>query len=204
MNRLLISIVAFALLVAACGGSDSEGVASLDATETTTAQDVSVDAAVSDEDALLEFSACLRENGIEDFEDPTINADGVPEFNLRSLGGEHDREEMQAAFEACQDDLEGIAFGPGSVDLTEMEDTLVEFSACMRDNGYDMPDPDLSNFGSGGTGGGGEGGEGGGLFGGELDRDDPDFISAMGECQYLFENLSFGRGGGPAGGGGNG
>ena len=201
MNRLLISIVAFALLVAACGGSDSEGVASLNATETTTAQDVSVDAAVSDEDALLEFSACLRENGIEDFEDPTINADGVPEFNLRSLGGEHDREEMQAAFEACQDDLEGIAFGPGSIDLTEMEDTLVEFSACMRDNGYDMPDPDLSNFGSGGTGGGGEGG---GLFGGELDRNDPDFISAMGECQYLFENLSFGRGGGPAGGGGNG
>ena len=198
MNRVLISIVAFALLVAACGGSDSEGVASLDATETTTAQDVSADAAVSDEDALLEFSACLRENGIEDFEDPTINADGVPEFNLRSLGGEHDREEMQAAFEACQDDLEGIAFGPGSVDLTEVEDTLVEFSACMRDNGYDMPDPDLSNFGSG------EGGEGGGLFGGELDRNDPDFISAMGECQYLFENLSFGRGGGPAGGGGNG
>ena len=198
MNRVLISIVAFALLVAACGGSDNEGVASLDATETTTAQDVSADAAVSDEDALLEFSACLRENGIEDFEDPTINADGVPEFNLRSLGGEHDREEMQAAFEACQDDLEGIAFGPGSVDLTEVEDTLVEFSACMRDNGYDMPDPDLSNFGSG------EGGEGGGLFGGELDRNDPDFISAMGECQYLFENLSFGRGGGPAGGGGNG
>jgi hypothetical protein len=198
MNRVLISIVAFALLVAACGGSDSEGVASLDATETTTAQDVSADAAVSDEDALLEFSACLRENGIEDFEDPTINADGVPEFNLRSLGGEHDREEMQAAFEACQDDLEGIAFGPGSVDLTEVEDTLVEFSACMRDNGYDMPDPDLANFGSG------EGGEGGGLFGGELDRNDPDFISAMGECQYLFENLSFGRGGGPAGGGGNG
>jgi hypothetical protein len=108
---------------------------------------------------------------------------------------------MQAAFEACQDDLEGIAFGPGSVDLTEVEDTLVEFSACMRDNGYDMPDPDLSNFGSGGTGGGGEGG---GPFGGELDRSDPDFISAMGECQYLFENLSFGRGGGPAGGGGNG
>ena len=143
----------------------------------------------------------MRENGIEDFEDPTINADGTPEFNLRSLGGEHDRDEMQAAFEACQDHLEGFAFGPGSVDLTEIEDTLVEFSACMRDNGYDMPDPDLSNFGNGG---GGEGGEGGGIFGGELDRDDPDFISALGECQHLFENLSFGRGGGPAGGGGNG
>jgi len=201
MNRIFISIAAFALLAAACSGTASEGVASLDSTETTIAVAEPVDSEVSDEDSLLEFSACLRENGIDDFEDPTINADGVPEFNLRSLGGEHDRDEMQAAFEACQDHLEGIAFGPGSIDLTEMEDTLVEFSACMRDNGYDMPDPDLSNFGNGG---GGEGGEGGGLFGGELDRDDPDFISAMGECQYLFENLSFGRGGGPAGGGGNG
>ena len=201
MNRIVIAIAAFALLAAACGGSDSEGVASLESVDTTIAQEASIATDIDDEDALLEFSACLRENGIEDFEDPTINADGTPEFNLRSLGGEHDRDEMQAAFEACQDHLEGIAFGPGSVDLTEMEDTLVEFSACMRDNGYDMPDPDLSNFGNGG---GGEGGEGGGLFGGELDRDDPDFISAMGECQYLFENLSFGRGGGPAGGGGNG
>ena len=201
MNRILVSIAAFALLAAACSGTASEGVASLNSTETTIAAAVPVDTEVSDEDSLLEFSACLRENGIDDFEDPTINADGVPEFNLKSLGGEHDRDEMQAAFEICKDQLEGIAFGPGSVDLTEMEDTLVEFSACMRDNGYDMADPDLSNFGNGG---GGEGGEGGGLFGGELDRDDPDFISAMGECQYLFENLSFGRGGGPAGGGGNG
>jgi hypothetical protein len=158
----------------------------------------SADTEVSDEDSLLAFSACLRENGIDDFEDPTIDADGVPEFNLKSLGGEHDRDEMQAAFEACQEHLEGIAFGPGSIDLTEMEDTLVEFSVCMRDNGYDMSDPDLSNFANGG------GGEGGGLFGGELDREDPDFVSALGECQYLFDNLSFGRGGGPAGGGGNG
>jgi len=193
-------MVAFGLLAAACSGGEASEVASLDTTDTTLAQESAVDAAVSDEDALLEFSACMRENGAEDFEDPTINADGVPEFGLRSLGGEEDREVIEAAFEACQDHLEGLAFGPGSVDFTEMEDSLVEFAACMRENGYDMPDPDLSNFGNGG--GGRE--EGGGLFGGQLDRDDPDFISAMGECSYIFENLSFGRGGGPAGGGGNG
>jgi hypothetical protein len=200
MNRVLISIVAFGLLVAACGGADSDGVASLDDTETTIAQESAIDAAVSDEDALLEFSACMRDNGADDFEDPTINADGVPEFGLRSLGGETDREVLEAAFEACDEYLEGLAFGPGSVDVTEMEDTLVEFSACMRENGYDMPDPDLSNFGSGG--GGRE--EGGGIFGGTLDRDDPDFVSAMSECDSIFENLSFGRGGGPGGGGSNG
>jgi hypothetical protein len=198
MNRVLISIAAFALLVAACSGSASEGVASLETTETTTG-DVSPDEAVAnDEETLLEFAACMRDNGIEDFEDPTFSADGTPEFNLRGAGGgsETDREETRAAFEACQDHLEGLAFGPGSIDVTEIEDTLVDFAACMRDNGYDMPDPDLSNFGE-------RGGEGGGLFGGQLDPTDPDFISAMDECEHIFENLPF-VGGGPGSGGGRG
>jgi hypothetical protein len=196
MNRILISMVAFALLVAACGGSDGGGVASLETTETAASEVSPDDAAASDEETLLEFAACMRDNGIDDFEDPTFGADGTPEFNLRGAGSgaEADRDEMRAAFEACQVHLEGLAFGPGSVDVTEVEDTLVDFAACMRDNGYDMPDPDLSNFGQGG-------GEGGGLFGGQLDREDADFISALEECEHIFENLPF-VGRGPGGGGG--
>ena len=196
MNRIVISMVAFALLVAACGGSDSEGVASLETTETAAADVSSEEAAASDEETLLEFAACMRDNGIEDFEDPTFGADGAPEFSLRgaSSGSEADRDEMRAAFEVCQEHLEGLAFGPGSIDVTEVEDTLVDFAACMRDNGYDMPDPDLSNFGQGG-------GEGGGLFGGQLDREDADFISALEACEHIFENLPFvGRGPGSGGG----
>jgi hypothetical protein len=195
MNRIAISIAAFALLVAACSGSDSAGVASLEATETTATEVSSDDAAASDEETLLEFSACMRDNGIDDFEDPTFNADGTPEFSLRgtSSGSDADRDEMRAAFEACQDHLESLAFGRGSIDVTEVEDTLVDFAACMRDNGYDMPDPDLSNFGD-------RGGEGGGLFGGQLDPDDPGFVSAMEECEHIFENLPF-VGGGPGSGG---
>ena len=196
MKRVLISIVAFALLVAACSGSDNQGVASLEGTGTTVS-DVSADeASAGDEETLLEFAACMRDNGIEDFEDPTIGSDGTPEFNLRGGGSEGDRDVTRAAFEACQNHLEGLAFGPDSVNVTELQDTLVEFAACMRDNGYDMPDPDLSSFGSRGDGGGG-------IFGGELDPTDPDFISAMGECEHLFENLPF-VGGGPGSGGGRG
>lgn len=198
MNRILIFLVAFALLVAACGGSDAQGVASLETTETTSADVSSDDVAADDEETLLEFAACMRDNGIDDFEDPTFGADGTPEFSLRGAGNgsEADRDMMRAAFEACQSHLEGLAFGPGSVDLTEVEDTLVEFSACMRDNGYDMPDPDLSNFGE-------RGGEGGGPFGGQLDPEDPGFLSAMEECEHIFENLPF-VGSGPGGGGGRG
>jgi hypothetical protein len=197
MKRVLISVAAFALLVAACGGSETEGVASLENTATTTVASSGNEASASDEDTLLEFASCMRDNGVEDFEDPSIDADGVPEFNLRGGGSEVDRDVMRAAFEACSDHLEGLAFGPGSVDVTELEDTLVDFAACMRDNGYDMPDPDLSNFGE-------RGGEGGGIFGGELDPTDADFISAMEECEHIFENLPFVGGGGPGSRGGGG
>ncbi len=195
MNRVLISIVAFALLVAACSSADSDGdgVASLSDTETTIAQEATADSSAGDEEILLEFAACMRDNGVDDFEDPTFNADGVPEFNIRRSNV--DRETSQAAFEACQGILEGLAFGPGNIDLTEVGDTLVEFAACMRENGYDMPDPDLSNFGSRGSGGGGP-------FGGQIDPEDPDFVSAMEKCEDIFANLPFvGRGGGSGGNG---
>ncbi|MCL1601078.1 MAG: hypothetical protein M3112_06035 [Actinomycetia bacterium] len=196
MNRVLISMAAFALLVAACSSSETQGVASLESTATTTVASSANEASASDEDTLLEFASCMRDNGAEDFEDPSIGADGVPEFNLRGGGSEADRDVMRAAFEACSEHLEGLAFGPGSVDVTELEDTLVDYAACMRDNGYDMPDPDLSKFGE-------RGGEGGGIFGGGLDPDDPDFISAMEECEHIFENLPF-VGGGPGSRGGGG
>lgn len=202
MKRILIVIAAFALLVAACGGSSDEGVASLSNTDSTVASDAAEDETdAADEDILLEFAACMRENGADDFEDPTFDAEGRPEFTLRggTGGGDGDRETMQAAFETCQDHLEGLAFGPGSVDLTEVQDTLVEFAACMRDNGYDMPDPDLSGFADRGNGNGG-----GGPFG-EIDPDDPSFVSALGECEDIFANLPFvGGGRGPGGRGGNG
>ena len=192
MKRILISIVAFALLVAACSSSDGEGVASLSDTETTIVQETADDSSADDEEILLEFAACMRDNGAEDFEDPTINADGVPEFNLRGAGGEPDREAMEVAFEACREQLEGLAFGRGGIDITEVTDALVEFASCMRENGYDMPDPDLSIFGNPGEGGGGP-------FGGNLDPTDPDFISAMEECEGIFENLPFVGGGGGSG-----
>ena len=48
--------------------------------------------------------------------------------------------------------LEGVTLGRQQRDLTEFQDTFLEFASCMRDNGYDMPDPDFSNFGQPGQG----------------------------------------------------
>ena len=59
---------------------------------------------------------------------------------------------------ACGELLEGATLGfREGFDRTELEDTLVEYAACMRENGYDMPDPDFSGSGAGpgaGPGGG--------------------------------------------------
>jgi hypothetical protein len=192
MKRTLIAVAALAVLVAACGGSGSDRVASLEDTNLP-ASDGSGGGDESFEETVLAFSACMRENGVEDFVDPDFNADGSLNFTGEFRQNGAAQETLRAAFEACQSHLEGIAFGRGAVDFTEIEDRLVEFASCMRDNGYDMPDPDFSNFGRGG---------GGGPFGEDLDPDDPGFQEALGACEDIFEGFRIG--GGPGGGPGRG
>lgn len=186
VNRtvMLSAVLAFGLLAAACGGGSSDaGVASLEG-ETTAVQEAVAqqsdnpdEQSMSDEEAVLAFAACLRDEGI-DVEDPTVDADG----NLlpprpRDIAVE-DRDAMRTAFEACGEYLDNVAFGLDDEDRAEREDQLIEYAACMRDNGYDMPDPDFSSPRAPGQGGGGP-------FG-PLDRDDPAFQTAQDACSGLF------------------
>jgi len=193
MKKLALVFIAFVLVVAACSSDDTSGVVSIDGSAASA--DVvtdRVDSDVADQEAILVFSQCIRDNGVEDFEDPTIGPDGSIEFSFggRSDDPSGDREAMESAFEACQEHLDGLAFGPGSIDLTEIEDTMLEFSVCMRDNGIDIPDPDFSNLGFGG----GDAGAGDGdIFGGAMDLDDPDVVAALEECRDVFGgSLRFG------------
>lgn len=183
-TTILPAVLAFGLLAAACSGTNSENdVASLEvetqpAVESASGEsDLAADQPVSDEEAVLAFAACLRDEGI-DVEDPTVDADG----NLlpprpRDIAAE-DRDAMRIAFEACGEFLENVAFGLDDEDRAEREDQLFEYAACMRDNGYDMPDPDFTSERTPGQGGGGP-------FG-QLDRDDPSFQSAQDTCSGLF------------------
>lgn len=211
MKKILPVLAALALLAAACGGSNSaEGVASVDETAEVATETELV--GTTDEEAILAFGECMRENGVPDFEDPVVNADGSIEFGGlgtrvgQSGDGDFDPGTVRGAFQTCAELLEGLAFGPGNgdFDITEIEDTLVEFAACMRSEGIPFDDPDLSNFGLGGRGSGEE--PGGGPFGGNFDFDDPDFQAAFEKCQEAV-GFGFGRsgqGGGRFGGGGNG
>ncbi len=193
MKRILLLVAVLALVATACGGTADadEGVASLDSSQSLEASDLTVAPQVNEEEALLAFTQCLRDNGV-DVTDPTVDAAG----NLRlsrpndAAGQSQDaREEFRAAREACGELLEGVTLGFQDVDQTELEDRLLEFAACMRENGYeDMPDPDLSDFGTLGQGGGGP-------FG-QFDRDDPAFQEAQEQCQEVLAGFGPGPGGG--------
>ncbi len=198
MYRPLIAVAALGVVLAACGGSGGDGVASLDEpSDGGLGEETNIAAEPSGEESILAFAQCMRDNGVEDFEDPGFNADGSLEFRGGPRAfGDVDRQTLRSAFEACQDHLEGFAFGRGSVDRSEIEDRLVDFAACMRDpnrgNLSDFPDPDFSNFGPGG----------GGPFGEEgLDFDDPAVQAALEACQDVFGGFRGGRGGrgGPGG-----
>ena len=197
MPRLVVLVAAMAVALTACGGSSGARVASIEDAAFDPATNTTTEAGVVDEEAaVLAFAECMRDQGVTDFEDPDIGADGSIEFRFRGQGEASvvDRETMRAAFDACRTEIEGLAFGPGSVDRSEIEDDLVEFAACMRENGYDMPDPD---FGATGPGQGDGAGQGGPFAG--IDPDDPAFQGAIDACQEIFGGLPFG-GRGPGGG----
>jgi len=192
MKRTIVIplLLAFGLLAAACSsGTADSGVASLESGSAETQSSDTTVAAGSEEDAVLAFTACLRDEGL-DVEDPTVDADG----NLRPPRPRDvanlDREQARTAFDACSDYLQDVTFGFDGADQTERQDQLLEYAVCMRDNGYDMPDPDLTRSGTPGQGGGGP-------FG-ELDLNDPAFQSAQTACSDIF------GGTGPIPGGGTG
>ena len=206
MKRWMLLFAVIALVAAACSSSSTDGVASLDATTDTQVAGESAAAPdePTDEESLLEFATCMRDNGVPDFQDPIVSADGSVDFGFGRGGGEEgafggvDRDIVRAAFDECGTDLEGVAFGPGGTDfsISEFEDTFVEFAACMRDEGVQMDDPDFSSFAPGQGGGGGEGG---GPFS-SLDLDDPKVQDALEACQGVFgEFLPGGATGGGSG-----
>lgn len=187
MRRLAVLITLITLVATACGGSDGAGVASIEEAVETPGQNSSTGVA-SEEETLLAFSACMRENGVVDFEDPVVNPDGSVEFGFGGGDGatdplaDVDADVLEAAFAGCSDGLLGLAFGPdGRFDLVAFQDTLLEFAQCMRDNGVDVADPSLSDFAPGSQDGSGFGGP----FG-ELDIGDPEVRAAFETCQPIF------------------
>ena len=187
-------LLALGLVLAACSsGADAE-VATLEDTGTTLEGTSSDQLDIDAEESLLEFAQCMRDNGVPDFPDPEMDADGNPTFFRNGGPGEleTDPDTIEAAFEECGELVEGLIRNFIGRDFTELEDTFLEFAQCMRDEGIDMPDPDFSQgliprAGSGG------------IFGDDIDIESPEFEAAAEKCQTVFEG-QFGLGGAGRGG----
>ena len=137
--RLIGIIICIAIAGAACTTNNSSEVASLaDGAPTST------DGSVAGEDPLLAFAACMRENGLNDFQDPIIGSDGKVEFP--STAESESEDDFKAAFDVCGPLFEGTVLGASKTDadIAETVDSFVEFAQCMRAAGFDMPDPDAS------------------------------------------------------------
>ena len=196
MTKTAVLAATIALFAAACGqgASASAEVASLETVEAATEDGGASPEEVDTEAAMLAMAECMREHGV-DVADPEVDDEGNVLPPRPTDPESVDRDAMRTSRDACSEHLDGIEFGFQSVDQTELQDTLLEYASCMRDNGYDMPDPDLVALGSGPGGGG----AGAGPFG-ELDRADPDFVSAQEVCEEVLAEFGFRGAGGPGGG----
>jgi len=179
MNRVTIfsPILAIGLLASACSsGAGGADVASLD----TNAQDAEIEGTetetVPGEEAVLAFTACLRDEGL-DVDDPAIDGEGnLVAPTPHALAAETlDISAVHSAFGVCRGLLDNVTFGMSTEDVTGREDELLAFAVCMRENGYDMPDPDFSDNGN----------RGDGPFGDAIDTDDPDFQNAVKSCDGI-------------------
>jgi hypothetical protein len=90
------------------------------------------------EKARLEFGRCMRQHGV-DMPDPKPGPGG--DGFLIQGAPKLDSPQGRRAFEACRRHLAAAAPKLSAQDRTKFRDAFVKFSACMRKEGIDVPDP---------------------------------------------------------------
>ncbi len=158
--RLIVCLAAVSVFTTACSGeaeSAAPEVATLD-TEDSAVGDAADAAIVGDnpelapDEAALEFSACMREQGL-DFPDLAVDAEGNIDLRAAFQTVDRQSEDFPAAMDACREVLADTGFGGGArqaLQSPELQDAFVDFSACVRDGGFDVGD--LTLPGRGGPG----------------------------------------------------
>lgn len=162
-------VLAGVMALSACGDDDdAEAAADGGGTAGGSGSDASGD------EVILDFYQCLRDNGL-DVEDPDMSGDaGGARIGGSDSGIDPNNPEHVSAIEDCQAET-GLG-GPGGVRSGDGEDiadteTLVEFAACMREHGIDMPDPAANGALQMPEG---------------LNRESPEFEAAVDECRDVL------------------
>ena len=163
MRKHRAALVAAITIVslAACGGGGGDGsgaqVASIDdtspdATTDGTTEDTTADAPTDPEEAMLAFTECMRDHGV-DMPDPQMakpaTGGAKPGNAVIAVEGNPDDPTFQKANEACEPLMANMRsdLEDDPERLAEMKEQMLEFAQCMRDQGVDMPDPTFDENG---------------------------------------------------------
>ncbi len=218
-------IAAGLLALAGCQAEGESGIAHLSGASSPSTSAAA--SAASAEDQALAFAQCMRDNGV-DFPDPTVDADGNLSFAgafRQAQGGGFDPGDssFRDAMDACRDLMDGLTLGGGRAggdfDSSALQEAMLAYTQCLRDQGLDVGDitfdgPGLRGAGPGAGGvqptaapsGGPAAGER--QFGGDptdrfaeilgQDPNDPEWISANTVCQPALQeamsSVGFGAG----------
>ncbi|NOX21514.1 MAG: hypothetical protein GXP36_00260 [Actinobacteria bacterium] len=151
-RNLLLLIVGFTLVAAACSGSNSDtpadSVVSLqDPSERS--ESGSGTSRIDIEEATLEFTRCMRERGI-DVPDIRFDASGAPIIPPELV---EDLDLGSDEWQAAEGECSAIFQQAAALQFTSdpeleaiVQDQLRQFSTCMRGEGFkDFPDPNVGN-----------------------------------------------------------
>jgi len=105
-------------------------------------------AGLTDEEMVTGFTVCMRNHGFN-IPDPELNADGTVNFYALKEGVFREPEYKGAstkAFDQCLPLLDRftVAKDESPEDEIELQDNLLKFAQCLRDNGVAVADPDFS------------------------------------------------------------
>jgi hypothetical protein len=130
--------------VASLGDTPKDSAATDDTTETTEAMDP--------DEAVLAFTECMREHGI-DLPDPQATGGGDVVMGAAADDIDFTSDEFKAAQAECEPLLQQ-ARGEMTIDPeeeAEMREAMLAFTECMREHGIDLPDPEFTTDGGGGV-----------------------------------------------------
>ena len=165
-------LVALALVLGAVSAASAQ-VATLRTPDPDAASTPAPDEEVDAQEALLSFAGCMRDNGI-DFPDPQFGVGGA--FSADGFGSlDFFSSEFLDAVQACESFLAALQPELDPEEQREQIEQQVLWAQCMRDSGFDIPDPDPNQ---GFTFGSFRGDDGGLAF----DPFSPDFASASTAC----------------------
>jgi hypothetical protein len=155
MSRIpvLIALAIVAVTAAGCGSTPATpGVAQVATTTTTTTMSsLSGDppSGSSKEDSAVQYSACMRANGVPKFPDPKPVSGGGMSLSLGPGIGDPESPRFKAAEKACEKLLPGGKDGGNKAMDAKARTQMLQFSACMRSHGVpNFPDPIFSRGGA--------------------------------------------------------